>query len=103
MLIFGFVRLVFFFRMQSKEQTIPSPSRGGGRVGMGCEVQPLLASPKGRGLKRIRSEICLSRRRVYFASRFSPLPFGHPKGDDWGSPSFAYFSWRSKKSEWPAE
>src|SRR6476661_9475827 len=47
---------------------------------MGCGVQPLLASPKGRGLKRIRSEICLSRRRVYFASRFSPLPFGYPEG-----------------------
>ena len=50
------------------------------------------------GKKRRR---CLSRRRVSAPPHFSATQLGTRRAAAPASPSFAYFSWRSKKSEWP--
>ena len=43
---------------------------------------------------------CLSRRRVSASPHFSVTQLGTRRAAAPASPSFAYFSWRSKKSEW---
>jgi hypothetical protein len=49
-----------------------------------------VALPIVRGGKWIRSEACLSRRRVCFTSHFLFRTIGYPQGSDFASPSFAY-------------
>src|SRR6478672_11774457 len=88
--------------MQGKEQIDSLPFKGRARVGMGCEVQPLLASPKGRGQKWIKKRN-LSERSELFRFPFLSSPFWAPakRATTGGRLSLLPFFGEAKKGSGP--
>ncbi len=96
--------------IQSKFSVIPAKAGIRGRVGSRLRGNDVLAIASGDIAlgklpmkecgKWIRNEACLSRRRVCLVSHFPHSFIGNPRrGQLMRSPFFAYFFWRSKKSE----
>src|SRR6476661_3451496 len=84
--------------MQGKEQIDSLPFKGRARVGMGCEVQPLLASPKGRGQKWIKKRN-LSERSELFRFPFLSSPFWAPEGRRLGVAFLCFLSLAKQRKE----
>jgi hypothetical protein len=77
-----------------------SPPRAKPRL---SAVDPLVTLPKEMLSKRIRSADCLSRRRASALPALAASLSGTPQGQrDRGRLLLLTFSWRSKKSKWPA-
>jgi hypothetical protein len=99
------VLLVRFVRVSNRLLTAYARESYKARSGIRAVVLavPLQTLPRWRGLQRIKKRSCLSPRGEFLRFPLQSSPFWEPaqRATAVGTPSFAYFSWRDKKSERP--